>query len=62
MRCGLVGAAVLLGMGFEVSKAHAMSSLCLSLLTDHYVALSYFPSTTPAYHHVPCHGDNGLSL
>lgn len=38
---------MLLGSGFEVSKAHAWPSL--SQLIDQGLTLSYFSSTTPVY-------------
>ena len=38
-RCGLVGGSVSLGVGFEISKAHAKPRV--SLLMDLSVALSY---------------------
>jgi hypothetical protein len=39
-----VGGSVSLGLGFEVSEAHARSSV--SLPVDQVVALSYFSSST----------------
>jgi hypothetical protein len=42
-RCGLVGRNVSLGMGFELSKAHAKPRVSLSVM-DQKVALSYCPS------------------
>ena len=56
-RCGLVGGSVSLGMDFEVSKAYARPSLCLS--PDQDVALGYYSST--CLHTTmlpPCQDDN----
>jgi len=46
-RCGLVGGSMSVGVGSEVSKAHARPSLSLSAY-DQDIALDYFSSTLPA--------------
>jgi hypothetical protein len=52
---------LLLGKGFEVSKAHSRFSLCLFL--DLNVGLSAISSVSCLYTccHAPHHGDNDLS-
>lgn len=47
-RHGLIGRAVSLKVGFEVSKAHTSSNLSLHELVDQMWALSYCYSITPA--------------
>lgn len=46
--CGLVGGTVSLGVGLEVSKAHAQPGGCLSPVADWNVALSFCSWAIPA--------------
>jgi hypothetical protein len=64
-RRGLVGGGVSLGMGFEVLKAHAISSELSDTLAS-YLGIRYmFSATAPtpwitSCCHTPCHDGHGL--
>jgi hypothetical protein len=60
-RRGHVGESAFLGLGFGVSKAHTIGSVCFSLPVFQDVALNDFYSTIPAAM-LPHHDDKSLKL
>jgi hypothetical protein len=57
-----IGESVSLGVGSDISKAHARLSISPCLPVDQDVALCYFfGSCLPTCCHAPRHDDNGLT-